>query len=99
MAEPVKRRDWRDRANEVRHTREVYSEHLPEGIRAGVLKLVDRVEATEKALAEAMLTISDLQRKLITTEQRLDTIERAILVGADVAIAKAEANKRLGAAA
>lgn len=91
MAAPVKR-DWRKK-RPGQHTREVHSEHLPEGIRAGVLKLVDRVEAAEKALAEAMQTITAQNLELIAAKERISVVEGALLRLAD------EANKRLGAAA
>lgn len=75
------------------HTREVHSEHLPEGIRKGVLALVDRVEKTEAALVEAAQTISALNLELIAAKERISVVEGALLRLAD------EANKRLGAAA
>jgi hypothetical protein len=75
------------------HTKEVHSEQLPEGLRVGVLKLIDRVQASEAALVEAAQTISALNMKLIEAEERISVVEGALLRLAD------EANKRLGAAA
>lgn len=86
------RKDWRRRKPGT-HTREVHSEHMPEGFRAGVLALVDRAERADAALSEAAQTISRLNLKMVSLEERISVIEGALLRLAD------EANKRLKGAA
>lgn len=86
------RKDWRKR-KPGSHTRELHFEHLPEGIRAGMLALVDRVEKAEAALAEAMQTIAQLNLELIDAKERVARVEGVLLRLSD------EADKRLGKAA
>lgn len=64
MAQPVRSRDWRSRTNEVRHTREVRAETIPEGL---------------QDLIQAMVAdINVLKIKLQKLESRVDPIESGI---------------------
>ena len=60
MAEPVKR-DWRSKQREVRHTKEVRSEHIPKEVQEVMLEMAENISRLN-------LKIADLESRLLPIE-------------------------------